>query len=144
MLFSLSICWFGPGVGSFEFYRCRGRSLLSLPASRDGKSVSGAPTSSASEAQRALSPASSGRTALDARFLEGLLEAAPAALAQVAALPLRRLYMASTSAAFMCPDVARAARRQSPVTLVSAFEAIIAMLAGLAATRIILLRAVPG
>lgn len=82
-------------------------------------------------------------TGLDARFLQGLLEAVPAALAQLSALPLRCVYLACTSAAFMYPDAARAARQQAPVTLVSAFDAVRAALAGLTATRIVLLTPYP-
>ena len=54
----------------------------------------------------------------------------PATLAQLAALPLRRAYLACTSAAFMYPDVAQAARQQAPIALVSAFDALRAALAG--------------
>ena len=82
-------------------------------------------------------------TGLDARFLQGLLEAVPAALAQLSALPVRRVYLACTSAAFMYPDAAQAARRQAPVTLVSAFEALTAALAGRAVTRIVLVTPYP-
>jgi maleate isomerase len=86
---------------------------------------------------------SSRTTGLDARFLQGLLEAVPAALAQLAALPLRRAYLACTSAAFMYPDVAQSARQQAPIVLVSAFDALRAALARLAATRIVLLTPYP-
>lgn len=82
-------------------------------------------------------------TSLDARFLQGLLEAVPAALAQLAALPLHRAYLACTSAAFMYPDTAQAVRQQAPVTLVSAYDALRAALARLAATRIVLLAPYP-
>jgi maleate isomerase len=82
-------------------------------------------------------------TGLDARFLQGLLAAVPAALAQLSALPLRRVYLACTSAAFMYPDAAQAVRQQAPVTLVSAFGALTAALARLDATRIVLLTPYP-
>ena len=42
-------------------------------------------------------------TALDEDFLAGLLAAVPAALGQLAALPLQRVYLACTSAAFVFP-----------------------------------------
>src|SRR6266702_8826436 len=51
----------------------------------------------------------SGGTALDEGFLSGLLAAVPAAVAQLAALPLERVYLACTSAAFMLPDQATTA-----------------------------------
>jgi maleate isomerase len=86
---------------------------------------------------------SSRTTGLDARFLQGLLEAVPATLAQLAALPLRRAYLACTSAAFMYPDVAQAAQQQAPIALVSAFDALRAALARVAATRIVLLTPYP-
>jgi maleate isomerase len=82
-------------------------------------------------------------TGLDARFLQGLLEAVPAALAQLAAVPLHRAYLACTSAAFMYPDTAQGVRQQAPVTLVSAYDALRAALARLAATRIVLLAPYP-
>ncbi len=65
-------------------------------------------------------------TGLDSRFLTGLLAAVPGALAQLEALPLRRAYLACTSAAFMYPDLARRARDESQSQLVSAFDAITA------------------
>ena len=82
-------------------------------------------------------------TGLDAQFLRGLLEAVPATLAQLSALPLRHAYLACTSAAFMYPDAAQAARQQAPVTLVSAFDALKAALDRLAATRIVLFTPYP-
>jgi maleate isomerase len=82
-------------------------------------------------------------TGLDARFLQGLLEAVPTALAQLSALPLRRAYLACTSATFMCPDAAQAMLPQAPVTLVSAFDALRAALVRLGATRIMLLTPYP-
>jgi maleate isomerase len=82
-------------------------------------------------------------TGLDARFLRGLLEAVPPALAQLSALPLRHAYLACTSAAFMYPDAVQAARQHAPVTLVSAFDALRAALARLVATRIVLLTPYP-
>jgi maleate isomerase len=82
-------------------------------------------------------------TGLDERFLTGMLEAAPAALAQLSALPLQRAYLACTSAAFMYPELAMAARRDAPVAVVSAFDAITTVLSRLAARRIILLTPYP-
>ena len=82
-------------------------------------------------------------TGLDARFLRGLLEAVPAALAQLSALPLRRAYLACTSAAFMFPDTAQALRQRTPITLVSAFGALTASLSRRDATRIVLLTPYP-
>jgi maleate isomerase len=82
-------------------------------------------------------------TGLDERFLTGLLEAAPAALGQLSALPLQRAYLACTSAAFMYPELAGTARQHVPVPLVSAFDAITAALSRLAARRIVLLTPYP-
>jgi maleate isomerase len=82
-------------------------------------------------------------TALDAQFLGGLVDAVPAALAQLSPLPLRCVYLACTSAAFMYPDAIWTARRQAPVPLLSAFDAITTTLARLAATRIVLLTPYP-
>jgi maleate isomerase len=82
-------------------------------------------------------------TGLDDRFLTGLLDAVPGALAQLEALPLTRAYMACTSAAFTYPDLAGHARDNSQVQLVSAFDAIIAALACLHATRVALLTPYP-
>ncbi|MBO0801467.1 MAG: aspartate/glutamate racemase family protein [Nocardiopsaceae bacterium] len=82
-------------------------------------------------------------TELDRRFLTGLLGAVPGALAQLAALPLRRVYLACTSAAFMYPDRAERARADAAVHLVSAFDAITAALSHAGATRIVLLTPYP-
>lgn len=82
-------------------------------------------------------------TALETRFLQGLLDAVPVALTQLAALPLRRAYLACTSAAFMYPHAMQAARKHARVTLVSAFDALRSALAQLAATRIVLLTPYP-
>jgi maleate isomerase len=89
-----------------------------------------------------LVPAS-GTTGLDARFLEGLLDAVPAALAQLSALPLRYAYLACTSAAFMYPDITERTRQKARVVLVSAFDAITAALSALAASHIVLLTPYP-
>lgn len=86
---------------------------------------------------------SSRTTGLDGRFLTGLLEAVPAALAQLAALPLRHAYLACTSAAFMYPELTEQARLATSFTLVSAFDAIAAALRELAASRVILLTPYP-
>jgi maleate isomerase len=82
-------------------------------------------------------------TGLDGRFLTGLLAAVPGALAQLEALPLARAYLACTSAAFTYPDLARHARDESQVQLVSAFDAITAALAFLHAARVALLTPYP-
>ncbi len=82
-------------------------------------------------------------TGLDEHFLSGLLEAAPAALAQLAALPLRAAYLACTSAAFMYPELTERAQRTATIALVSAFDAIIAALHEIAATRVVLLTPYP-
>ncbi|MBV9449010.1 MAG: aspartate/glutamate racemase family protein [Streptosporangiaceae bacterium] len=82
-------------------------------------------------------------TGLDAQFLRGLLEAAPAALAQLSALPLRYAYLACTSAAFMYPDSIEQVRQGAPVTVVNAFEAIMNALSQRAASRIVLLTPYP-
>lgn len=82
-------------------------------------------------------------TGLDGRFLSGLLEAAPAALAQLAALPLQAAYLACTSAAFVYPELTERARCGATVTLVSAFDAIVAVLRELPASRVVLLTPYP-
>lgn len=82
-------------------------------------------------------------TALDGRFLTGLLAAVPGALAQLAALPLTRAYLACTSAAFAYPDLARQVRDESKLQLVSAFDAITATLVGLDAARVALFTPYP-
>lgn len=82
-------------------------------------------------------------TELDSRFLTGLLDAVPGALAQLAALPLTRAYLACTSAAFAYPDLARQARDESQLQLVSAFDAITAALARLDAARVALFTPYP-
>jgi maleate isomerase len=82
-------------------------------------------------------------TGLDARFLEGLLEAVPGALGQLSALPLRCAYLACTSVAFMYPESMEAARRQVRLPLVSAFDAITMVLSRLAAGHIALLTPYP-
>jgi maleate isomerase len=84
-------------------------------------------------------------TGLDERFLTGLLSAVPGALAQLAALPLRRAYLACTSATFMYPELAGQARQGAPasVRLVSAFDAIMAALSELSASCVVLLAPYP-
>jgi maleate isomerase len=86
---------------------------------------------------------SSGTTALDRGFLTGLLDAVPAALAQLSALPLRRVYLACTSAAFMYPERAGSAARYAKVAVVSAFDAITAVLSEHDASRVVLLTPYP-
>jgi len=85
-------------------------------------------------------------TALDGRFLTGLLSAVPEALGQLAALPLSRTYLACTSAAFMYPEAAgQASHPVSPggPQLVSAFGALITVLSDLSATAVVLLTPYP-
>lgn len=82
-------------------------------------------------------------TALDAGFLTGILDAVPGALTQLSALPLRRVYLACTSAAFMYPELAGSALRQAQVNVVSAFDAITAMLTEYGASRVVLLAPYP-
>jgi maleate isomerase len=80
----------------------------------------------------------SGGTALDEGFLSGLLTAAPAALDQLAALPLQRVYLACTSAAFMFPRQARNVAAGARIPVVTAFDAILAALQQRRAGRIVL------
>jgi maleate isomerase len=88
-------------------------------------------------------------TGLDGRFLTGLLRAVPGAIGQLAALPLRRAYLACTSAVFMYPELARQVRRGAAVEqvsafeLVSAFEALTVALSELTADRIVLVTPYP-
>jgi maleate isomerase len=89
-----------------------------------------------------LVPSSRG-TALDEDFLCGLLAAVPAALGQLAALPLLRVYLACTSAAFMLPDQATNVTASAEVPVVTAFDAILAALRQRQATRIVLLTPYP-
>lgn len=85
----------------------------------------------------------SGGTALDENFLAGLLMAVPAALGQLAALPLERVYLACTSAAFMFPGQAKTAAASARTPVVTAFDAIIAALRQQQAGRIVLLTPYP-
>jgi maleate isomerase len=85
----------------------------------------------------------SGATALDEDFLAGLLTAVPAALGQLAALPLERVYLACTSAAFMLPSQAKTAATAAAVPVITAFDAIIAALRQQQADRIVLLTPYP-
>jgi maleate isomerase len=89
-----------------------------------------------------LVPPSRG-TALDEDFLAGLLAAAPAALGQLAALPLQRVYLACTSAAFMFPGQAQTAAAGTRVPVVTAFDAILAALRQWHCNRIVLLTPYP-
>jgi len=82
-------------------------------------------------------------TALDAGFLTGLLDAVPAALTQLSALPLRQVHLACTSAAFIYPELARSAATQPQVTVVSAFDAITAVLSEHGASHVVLLAPYP-
>jgi maleate isomerase len=89
-----------------------------------------------------LVPASRGTT-LDEEFLGGLLAAVPAALGQLAALPLPRVYLGCTSAGFMLPDEATDATASTDIPVVTAFDAILAALQRRQATRILLLTPYP-
>jgi maleate isomerase len=85
----------------------------------------------------------SGTTALDKEFLTGLLDAVPAALAQLSALPLQRVYLACTSAAFMDPKRAGSSASRARGGIVSAFDAITAALSEHGASRVVLLTPYP-
>jgi maleate isomerase len=85
----------------------------------------------------------SGTTALDTGFLTGLLDVVPDALMQLSALPLRRVYLACTSAAFMYPERAGSASKHTQVAVVSAFDAITALLSEHGASRVALLAPYP-
>jgi maleate isomerase len=89
-----------------------------------------------------LVPPSRG-TALDEDFLSGLLAAVPTSLDQLAALPLQRIYLACTSAAFMLPGLAKAAVAGAFVPVVTAFGAIISALRQQEISRIVLLTPYP-
>lgn len=85
-------------------------------------------------------------TGLDDQFLAGLLSAVPGALGQLAALPLTRVYLACTSAAFMYPELAGQAGSSVPADgpqLMSAFGALTALLSELPAASIALLTPYP-
>jgi maleate isomerase len=85
-------------------------------------------------------------TGLDDRFLTGLLSEVPGALGQLEALPLSRTYLACTSAAFMYPELAGQADSTMPTgapRLVSAFDALTAVLSDLSAASIVLLTPYP-
>ena len=82
-------------------------------------------------------------TALDEEFLAGLLAAAPAALGELAALPISRVYLACTSAAFMLPDQAAAALAGAQVPVITAFDSITAVLRQRGVDRIALLTPYP-
>lgn len=89
-----------------------------------------------------LVPPSRG-TALDEGFLAGLLDAVPAALGQLAALRLRTVYLACTSAAFMLPGHVREAISGNSFPTVTAFDAVVAALRERCASRIVLLTPYP-
>jgi maleate isomerase len=89
-----------------------------------------------------LVPAS-GSTALDLDFLSGLLAAVPAALRQLAALQLDRVYLACTSAAFMFPQRPQSAGPEDRVPVMTAFDAILAALDQRHASKIVLLAPYP-
>lgn len=69
-----------------------------------------------------------GGTALTDDFLAGLIQAMPGALHQLSALPLQRVYLACTSAAFTRQRAAKEAAAASSAQVVTAFDAIIATL----------------
>ena len=73
----------------------------------------------------------------------GLLDAVPAALGQLAALRLRTVYLACTSAAFMLPGHVRDAMSGSSFQTVTAFDALVAALQERDASRIVLLTPYP-
>lgn len=83
------------------------------------------------------------RTALDGDFLAGLLSAVPAALEQLTALPLQRVYLACTSAAFILPSQAKAAVAVTQTPVVTAFDAIHSVLQEWRCDRIVLLTPYP-
>lgn len=80
----------------------------------------------------------SGTTALDEDFLQGLMDTVPAALHQLSALPLERVYLACTSAAFTRPDQLTELSKASALPVVSAFDAIVDHLTTFDLTRITL------
>ncbi|MGP3961725.1 aspartate/glutamate racemase family protein [Nonomuraea sp. 3N208] len=84
-----------------------------------------------------------GGTALDDDFLSGLIEAVPGALHQLSRLPLGRVYLACTSAAFTQLDRFTEVATGSPVRVVSAFEAILAQLRSHGARKIALVTPYP-
>lgn len=65
-----------------------------------------------------------GGTALTADFLTGLVDAMPAALFQLSQLPLNRVYLACTSAAFTQQAAVKKATVGAGVEVVTAFDAI--------------------
>ncbi|MFI9552348.1 aspartate racemase/maleate isomerase family protein [Nonomuraea endophytica] len=79
-----------------------------------------------------------GGTALDEDFLSGLVEAVPGALHQLSRLPLGRVYLACTSAAFTRPRRLIDVSDGHPVRVVSAFEAILTQLRAYGVRRIAL------
>ena len=86
-------------------------------------------------------------TAIGEDFLTGLVDAIPGALRQLSKLPLQRVYLTCTSAAFTQPrrvhDVAEAETAMA-VPLVTAFDALTEALRRLNATRIALFTPYPG
>ncbi|MEV4081417.1 aspartate/glutamate racemase family protein [Nonomuraea fuscirosea] len=84
-----------------------------------------------------------GGTALDDDFLSGLIEAVPQALHQLSRLPLQRVYLACTSAAFTRPGRFADVTAASPVLVVSAFEAIVAQLRGYGVRKVALVTPYP-
>lgn len=89
-----------------------------------------------------LVPPSRG-TALDQDFLSGLLAATPAALGQLSALLLERVYLACTSAGFMLPGEVVACAAGAAGGVVSAFDAIVTALHQGGMSRIVLLTPYP-
>jgi maleate isomerase len=78
-----------------------------------------------------------------ARLVPASLGTALAALGQLAALPLQRVYLACTSAAFVFPGQAQTATAGSRVPVVTAFDAILAALRQWHCDRIVLLTPYP-
>lgn len=84
-------------------------------------------------------------TAIGEDFLTELVDAIPGALRQLSRLPLQRVYLACTSAAFTQPGRVRgiAAEAATAVPLVTAFDALTEALHHLNATRIALFTPYP-
>jgi maleate isomerase len=79
---------------------------------------------------------------LDDGFLGGLLDAVPGAMRQLSKLPLDRVYLACTSAAFTNPERVRQlaveAAAAMPAPIVTAFDALVSALRRIGARRIVL------
>ena len=82
-------------------------------------------------------------TALDDSFLAGLVHATPAALHQLSQLPLSAIAVACTSAGFSFGDGITAAATTAEPPLFTAFDALVAVLHRLNASRVVLLTPYP-